>query len=180
MNKTTKATIFEMLYDRGYTSIQETTDDIEALDPNTGMRILVYYVSDSKVNVKNIKSIKTNLERNDVDKIACLIVVYKYAITSFAKQFISYDVNDLFVQIFSEKELAFNITKHEFVPKHTLLSTKEKKDILRKYNSPAKHFPHILSTDPVCRYYGGLPGDMFRIDRPSETCGLYSTYRVVV
>lgn len=180
MNKTTKATVFEMLCDRGYTNVRETPDDIEALDPNTGMRILVYYVSDPKVNVKNIKSIKTNLERNDVDKIACLIVVYKYAITSFAKQFISYDVNDLFVQIFSEKELAFNITKHEFVPKHIPLSMKEKRDILKKFNSSSKHFPQILSTDPICRYYGVLPGDMIRIDRDSETCGLYSTYRVVV
>ena len=110
----------------------------------------------------------------------CLIVVYKFTITSFAKQFISSDVNDLFVQLFSERELAYNVTKHEYVPKHTVLSLKNKKEVLNKYKTLSKNFPYILSTDPICRYFGCLPGTMMKIDRESETCGMYTVYRMVI
>ena len=180
MNEVTRRVVLELLHDRGYTRIESNGDDLEAVDPSTNKRILVYYVSDPKVNVKSIKLIKTHLDQVDVTQITCLIVIYKYAITTFAKQFISSDVKNLFVQIFSEKELSFNITKHDFVPKHTLLSVIEKKTVLKEYNTKSCHFPHILSTDPVCRYYGALPGDMMRIDRRSETCGIHTLYRVVV
>lgn len=180
MNSAVQSTVVEMLQDRGYTRVEKKGDELEAEDPLTNKKILVYYVSDPKVNVKNIKMIKSHLDKIDVTQVACLIVVYKYAITSFAKQFISSDVKDLFVQIFSEKELSFNITKHDFVPKHTLLSVKEKSDVLKKYKTKACHFPQILSTDPVCRYYGVLPGDMLQITRKSDTCGIHTLYRVVV
>jgi len=180
MNKACLQTITEMLQDRGHTQIETDEDEMNAYNPLTGKRILVYYISDPKVSVKNIKSIKSNLDRIDVDTLSCLIVVYKYSITTFAKQFISSDVNNLFVQVFSEKELMFNITKHEYVPKHIVLTTEEKCSILKKYNTKSRHFPQILQSDPICRYYGMIPGDMVRIERPSETCGMYTVYRIVV
>ena len=180
MNANSKNTLMEMLFDRGYTTVETIGDELEATDPLTDKRILVYYVADAKVNVKNIKTMKSHLDKIDVTRIACLIIVYKYAITTFAKQFISSDVKDLFVQIFSEKELSFNITKHEFVPKHTLLSTVDRNAILKRYNTKACHFPQILFTDPISRYYGALPGDMMRIVRESETCGMHTLYRQVV
>jgi len=182
MNEITKKTIQEMLMDRGFTDITqfENNEDLTiAYNPLTREKTYVHYITDPKVNVKNIKSIKTTIENVGTSSLVCLIVVYKFTITSFAKQFISSDVSDLFVQLFSERELAYNVTKHEYVPKHTVLSLKTKKEILHEYKTSSKNFPHILSTDPICRYYGCIPGIMMRIDRPSETCGMHTVYRIV-
>lgn len=172
-----------MLMDRGFTDITQVENNEDftiAYNPTSHEKTYVYYVADPKVNVKNIKSIKTNVDNYGTSNLVCLIVVYKFTITSFAKQFISSDVNDLFVQLFSERELAYNVTKHEYVPKHTVLSPKSKKEVLNKYRTLSKNFPYILSADPICRYFGCLPGTMMKIDRESETCGMYTVYRVVI
>jgi DNA-directed RNA polymerases I, II, and III subunit RPABC1 len=180
MNPNVRKTLFELLSDRSYNKIESEDEVMVSMIHDNGIdKLMVYFIYDTKVSVKKIKTIKEILEDNS-HTYKCLIVVYKSAITTFAKQFISSDVKDLFVQIFSEKELSFNITKHEFVPKHVVLTSDEKKKILKKYKSQSKNFPLILSSDPICRYYGCLPGTMLRIERESETCGIYTLYRVVV
>jgi DNA-directed RNA polymerase I, II, and III subunit RPABC1 len=140
-------------------------------------QIIVCFVYDPKVSVKKIKSIK---EIIDAGVYTCLILVYKSMITAFAKQFIVTDVNNLNVQVFSENELSFNITKHALVPKHEVLSTKDRNELIRQYRTTLKHFPLMLSSDPVARYYGALPGTMMKITRKSPTAGEYVLYRVVI
>ena len=178
MNTSVRITLHEMLKDRGYNKIECETNEriVASKDENTFL--LIYFVYDFKVSVKRMKSIKELLD-DDPQKYECLILVYKSAITAFAKQFISNDVNDLLVQVFSENELSFNITKHELVPKHELLTIEEKKQILKIYKTSSNHFPIILASDPVARYYGLLPGSMVRITRPSVTAKIYISYRVV-
>lgn len=78
------------------------------------------------------------------------------------------------------RELSFNVTKHHLVPKHDVLSPEEKRAVVKKYRTAMKHFPLMLASDPVARYYGLLPGAMVRITRPSPTAGEYTLYRVVV
>lgn len=179
MNSNVRKTLYEMLTDRGYDRIEEDTyDSVVAYNTTTEDRALVYFVYDHKVSVKRMKSIKDIIDAGE--RYTCLILVYKSAITAFAKQFIVTDVKDLNVQMFSESELSFNITKHELVPKHEILSPEERKDTLKKYRTTLKHFPMMLSSDPVARYYGALPGTMMRITRKSPTAGEYILYRVVV
>lgn len=174
--------ILQMMHDRGFIHLCEEEDCTMKFRNDSNEYTMIYMVDEPKVSVKKIKFIMDLLNQCTItNKVyTCLIIVYKHNITTFAKQFISSDVKHLMVQLFSEKELSFNITKHKFVPKHTILSTNEKKDILRKYNTSVKHFPSILHSDPVCRYYGCMPGTMLKIERHSETCGVYTLYRVVV
>ena len=178
MNSIVRKTLYEMLTDRGYDRVEDDTyESVVAFNTTTEHRVLVYFVYDNKVSVKRMKSIKDVIDEGD--NYTCLILVYKSAITAFAKQFIVTDMKDLNVQIFSESELSFNITKHELVPKHEILSAEERNKTLRKYRTTLKHFPMILSSDPVARYYGVLPGTMMRITRKSPTAGVYTLYRVV-
>jgi DNA-directed RNA polymerase I, II, and III subunit RPABC1 len=164
--------LYEMLNDRGFVII-EVQDEISIIARNLdGRRILVYFVNTSKVSV--------NIITDDVIGFFSLILVYKGIITSFAKQFITTDINGIIVQVFSEKELCFNVTKHILVPKHELLSREEKIDVLNLYNTKAKHFPNILCTDPVSKYYGFVPGDLIKISRNSLTVGVYVSYRFVI
>ena len=73
-----------------------------------------------------------------------------------------------------------NILEHRLVPKHEILSEKEKEELLKKYRIELKHLPRILSTDPVVKAIGAKPGDVLRIIRKSPTAGKTVYYRVVV
>ena len=178
MNAKVRATIYEMLSDRGYHHIEDDTPISIIAKNEHDKRVIIYYVTDPKVSVKKIKDIKLLME-NDNNGYDTLILVYKTTITSFAKQFILTDMK-VFVQAFSEKELMFNITKHEYVPKHEIISNKEKQEILSRYKVGPRQLPCILSSDPVCRYFGAKPGIVFKITRPSPTIGTYTSYRIVV
>lgn len=179
MNAAVRLTLREMLRDRGYSRIDEENSERIVARNEKLEKVLVYFVYDTKVSVKKMKSIKEIIDE-DTNTYKCLILVYKSSITTFAKQFISTDVNNLNVQVFSENDLSFNITKHNLVPVHEVLTPDQKRAVLLKYKTGAKHFPMLLSSDPVARYYGALPGTMMRITRKSPTAGEYVLYRVVV
>lgn len=72
------------------------------------------------------------------------------------------------------------ITKHELVPKHILLSEKEKEELLKKYGITLKQLPRILTSDPVIKLINGQPGDVVKIIRKSPTAGETIYYRVIV
>lgn len=171
-------TIFEMLKDRGLTNItQPDVNLIVAECPSSGLNTIVYRMVDAKVNVKNIKQLKSVLTEYTF---SCLIIIYKTSVSTFARQFINSD-DDVFVQLFGEQELEFNVTKHELVPAHRVLSDEEKATVLKKHGlKSGKQFPSISADDPICRYYGCVPGMLIEIQRASDTCGTYVFYRLVV
>jgi len=73
-----------------------------------------------------------------------------------------------------------NILNHELVPKHEILSAKEKREILEKFNITKDKLPKILGSDPVAKAIGAKPGDILRIERNSPTAGKTTYYRIVV
>jgi len=73
-----------------------------------------------------------------------------------------------------------DITKHDFVPKHVLLTENEKEDVLKKYNILLRQLPRILLTDPVAKILNAKIGDVIKIIRKSPTAGETVYYRVVV
>lgn len=85
------------------------------------------------------------------------------------------------LEVFRVRELWFNITKHELVPKHTVLAPEEVDALVERYQVRSKScFQQILRTDPVARYFGLRPGMVVRIDRVSLSAGEHSPYRVCV
>lgn len=174
-----KNTISEMMYDRGFHKMELVDDTYIVAENDQNKRTIVYFASTQRVSIKKMKHIKEIIE-NDEFGFCCLIIVCKGSVTSFAKQFITTDVNNLLVQIFTEKELMFNITKHSLVPKHDLLNSVEKRNVIDLYKTNLKHFPNILSGDPVSKYYAYVPGNLIKITRNSPNVGTFVTYRVVV
>eukprot|EP00286_Rhodomonas_abbreviata_P001690 CAMPEP_0181291014 /NCGR_PEP_ID=MMETSP1101-20121128/1728_1 /TAXON_ID=46948 /ORGANISM="Rhodomonas abbreviata, Strain Caron Lab Isolate" /LENGTH=225 /DNA_ID=CAMNT_0023395351 /DNA_START=181 /DNA_END=855 /DNA_ORIENTATION=- len=75
------------------------------------------------------------------------------------------------VETFLNGELKVNITRHELVPRHEVLSEDEKKGLLRRYHLQEKHLPRIQKSDPIARYYGLDRKTVIKIVRPSETAG---------
>lgn len=84
------------------------------------------------------------------------------------------------VEIFVEQELLINLTKHELVPKHILLSAAEKEQLLQRYRLKQTQLPRIQTVDPVAKYLGLRRGAVVKIIRKSETAGRYASYRWVI
>ncbi|GEM_PF-3015520 len=74
-----------------------------------------------------------------------------------------------------KEERRFDLMKHKLVPKHVIVSEKEKEEVIRKYG-PLKYFPKISAKDPIVQEIGAKPGDLIRIERPDS---IVPFYRVV-
>jgi len=83
------------------------------------------------------------------------------------------------VEIFAFEELQTNITLHEWVPPHIVLTKAEKQAVCKAYAVRDDQVPGISAKDPVARYYGLRRGQMVYIVRQSESAGSVEYYRVV-
>ena len=73
-----------------------------------------------------------------------------------------------------------NITRHEFVPDHVILTENEKKQILSEYDIIPSQLPKMLTNDPVALSIGAKTGDIVKIIRESHTAKKSIAYRFVV
>ncbi|MGB9914813.1 MAG: DNA-directed RNA polymerase subunit H [Candidatus Bathyarchaeales archaeon] len=74
----------------------------------------------------------------------------------------------------------FDIFEHDLVPKHEILSEKEREQLLAQYKIQPYQIPQIKATDPAVKVIGAKPGDILKIIRKSPTAGEYISYRYVV
>jgi DNA-directed RNA polymerase I, II, and III subunit RPABC1 len=194
-------TVNKILYNRGYNrpknhdiSFEDFCKlDREALTIKTESRpdykiqrgsIYVFFPNDAKVGVKPIRVYKTKMVEDKINK---AIVVVKDGVTPFAKNEIvagsrvnTENLVPIFIETFTEAELIIDITEHELVPEHELLTASEKKELLDEFSLKETQLPKMTATDPISRYYGLKKGDVVKIIRPSETAGKYVTYRIVI
>jgi len=194
-----KHTIAELLKDRGYNvptseldlALEEFIDkfgenpDREILlglyrKKDSTEQIFVFFPKDDSkpVGVKTIEEYYKRMRAEAVTR--SLVILPSNGITPFAKQCVTKMPKGLITELFSEEEMLVNITHHNLVPKHQLLTEDEKVAVLQKYKLKETQLPRIQVTDPVARYFGLQKGQVVKIIRPSETAGRYVTYRLVV
>ena len=77
------------------------------------------------------------------------------------------------------KKKSIIIKTHSLMPKHTLCSSKEKEQIMAKYNAKIKEMPKIGINDAALSSLKIKIGDMIKIERNDTLMGKTYFYRVV-
>ena len=205
---TSRKTVLELLNDRGYPTdkynnytINEISNMIKTtyslgsgLNPlpgpldmlltrEDGRKIYIKYNLDISRLTAVVKTMNHEIFDKVIDKkdTLLLLVAGKFNInTSTVTTYIDemYYSNGCFIQMFSVADLLFNRSKHEIVPKHRIISEKEKRQVMKRYNmSSVDNFPMILKEDPIAKYHGCRPGDICEITSNSGISGTYIKYR---
>lgn len=138
----------------------------------SGINVRIVYYLPSKFKWSELKKFFEEEKKYDLT----ILVVKEKISQNNMKQLSSLGIE---MQIFLVKELQFNISKHELVPKHEVISDpQEVKNIMEMYSLKSKNqLPIILKTDPMARWLNLKTGDIVRISRPSPTSGFYVAYR---
>ncbi|KAL5080830.1 hypothetical protein RYX36_009251 [Vicia faba] len=190
-------TVLQMLRDRNYLVLDSEVNmskqefkekfdfDLKRGDPtylknskdDPSDQIYVFFVCDSKLGIDIVSIIRDRMERDNIKR---SILVSQTRLSVPAQVYISDLASKHSIEVFLEDELLVNITEHELVPEHQVLTKAEKENLLETYTVKETQLPRMLVTDPVARYYGLKRGQVVRIIRPSETAGTYVTYRIVV
>ena len=170
-----RKTCIEMLQQRGYDTITQN-EDASIVGTKSGQNdtIAIFFNPSLKLDVERVKEYITLMVDSDIHH---SIIVYKDSVTPVARKVIeelpkSADTHGLLIELFEEKSLRYNITKHRLVPKHTALSKSESADFRTKYGTK---IPVLLKIDPVVRFYNFQRGDVIRIDRVDG----YVSFRLV-
>lgn len=175
-----RKTIVEMLEKRGY-SMKNTEENIDfktfeklsnhdIIDDNS--KIYVHYISDNvKLNTEEMDKIIDTIkaEYGDIN----IIIIYTIVVSGIL---IKHEMKD--VELFKLDEVIINISKHNYVPEHTIIYDDEINEILNTFSTTLDKLPRILHTDPMIRFIGAKKGDVVKIKRRSSSAGIYYYYRL--
>lgn len=193
----------EMLLERGdnIDEFDEHYADIDRDEYYSDKNVIEFHSSDTTIIFALTKKLRRSVieELKDAAKTDILNFVKKYndkknVILIFSNDTISTPVVQQLhgfdkmlqkkggmIQYFHARNLMFNPTKHQLVPKHIKLTPDETTEVMEKYLIKGKaQMPYILHTDVIAKWIGLKQGDVVKIERYNENSGLYNYYRVCV
>jgi DNA-directed RNA polymerase I, II, and III subunit RPABC1 len=163
-----RQTCIEIFQQRGYTDIDTKEETlIKAVKPNKEL-ICAFLLNTPKFNNEKAQSYIGMMNSMDIKH---SLIIYKDLVTSSAKK-IEQNLKSMRLELFSEDELQYNITKHILQPIFERLSDTDAIEFKKQYGSK---FPTILRSDPIARFYGYQRGDVIKVIRKNG----YITYRIV-
>ena len=172
----------------------DTSGDLSALDiyvsDENERKLIIKYRLDSKFKKsKNLENqINEIYDKYSMTKNDCLIILNDDIIifkdNSSSKVLVKFINQELskghFIQVYGVKNFTFNISKHIYVPKHTIVSKEKQKEIVELYRTKIERLPRILREDAMAKFIGAKPGDLIEIKGYSETAGFINKYRLCV
>jgi DNA-directed RNA polymerase I, II, and III subunit RPABC1 len=115
----------------------------------------------------NISNIKVDAANENVQR---WIIIVQSKITPYVPPTIrNLEIQGIVIETFMESDLQYNVTHHEFVPRHIICSAATKKEIFEKYSITKKQLPIIKKSDAQVRYLGARKGNLIKIIRPSDS-----------
>ena len=167
---------------RGYNKVSEEDKkdgikDIIVQVKKKRKKLLIRLITESRlssgsIGVIRIRNMKKELEKSGLDGI--LLADGRY--TFSAKR----EAQKKGIELISGQDIpAFDIFKHQLVPKHEILPKEEGDKLLQKFRIQPWQLPWIKPSDVVVIMIGASPGDILKITRKSPTAGEAITYRYV-
>ena len=142
--------------------------------PKDKEKALVWCIlNQATVGIAMMNTLYKILEGKGLDR---AIVITEGRFTHAAKQ----GAKKRKVELLPKSFPVFEIFDHKLVPKHEILTEKEKTQVLAQYKIKPYQMPQIKSGDPAVKAIGAKPGDMLKIIRKSATAGEHIAYRYVV
>lgn len=142
-------------------------DSKHLIDPKYNHKIRIFIYEDEKLDMgvfyKSYEQITQDIQH--------IIFIYNIATIQIKKIKIYKDI--LKIEFFNINELHRLIIGNKFIPKHSLVSIKDRKIIIEKFGKD--NLPTILYNDPMCKLYGFEVDDIIQIERADV---LY--YRLVI
>ena len=138
--------------------------------------IWVEFSDEASIGIKQMRTFAHHINNH---QFYTGILITKGTITPAALKLIPSMLPSI-IETFVEQDVIINITHHELVPKHILLSRDEKMALLHRYRLKESQLPRMQLGDPVARYLGLRRGQVVKIVRKSETAGRYASYRWVI
>ncbi|KAL9128322.1 MAG: hypothetical protein Q9217_002977 [Psora testacea] len=135
--------------------------------------IWIEFSAEASIGIKQMRTFAQHISKHNFHT---GILITQASITAAALKIVPVVLPSI-IETFQEQDLLVNITHHELVPKHVLLSAEEKKKLLERYRLKESQLPRIQTGDPVARYLGLRRGQVVKIIRKSETAGRYASYR---
>lgn len=126
-------------------------------DPTDQM--FVFFPDEPKIGIKTIKTYCTRMQEENIHR---AIVVVQGGMTPSAKQSLVDMAPKYILEQFLESELLINITEHELVPEHVVMTPEEKQELLQRYKLKENMLMRIQAGDPVARYFGLKRGQVSR------------------
>ena len=168
-----------------YNTVSSKNKDVSQLDLTLKNKntTIVKYVLSPRIRTSNIINLTQTFVDESLEEGDTLIIIIKDKLTSdeqLEEYFkMIYHTKKIFCQYFWINMLTLNITKHEKVPKHIIMSKEELDKLVKNIQiSSLDKLQVIKNTDPVAKYYGMKEGDVCKIIRKSETAGVYLNYRL--
>jgi DNA-directed RNA polymerase I, II, and III subunit RPABC1 len=164
--------------------------DVELKNTKTDSRIIVKYRLDEKFkNTAALKKLVNNIysHHNLEEKDTLILLVINSILPkpsdrdnpvySFTEEF---RLQHKYVQVFGLENLLINISKHIFVPKHTIMSDDEIKEICNHYNIQPRNLHKILQQDPMAKFIGLRPGQVVKTFTNNPITGISETYKLCI
>ncbi len=116
------------------------------------------------LNIDNLRIIMQLVTEYAKLGIQHVIVVAERPLTIQARKKFEKDYPLYRLEYFLYQELSFNPLEHELVPHHQILTEQQKKKLFSGNLTP-ENLSKIYSNDKICRFLGGLEGDIILIIR---------------
>jgi DNA-directed RNA polymerase subunit H len=139
----------------------------------TGTVMLYCVPGQGTIGIQYVNKLAKIMKDEEVDR-GMIITSGRY--TQAAKQ----NAKKKHIELIPRMFPAFNLFEHAMVPKHEILSDKEKEELLQKFKVHPYQLPYIRFSDPGVKAIGARPGEVVKITRNSPTAGKYYAYRFVV
>lgn len=142
--------------------------------PKEKRKALVWCVpEEATVGIASINRLQKLLKEKNLEKgIIVTAGRYTHAVKQSAKK--------KGIELLPKTFPVFDLFEHKLVPRHEILTEKEKEQLLAEYKVQPYQLPQIKSSDPAVKAIDAKPGDVLRVIRKSATAGEHIAYRYVV